>query len=98
MRQEDKRRIGEELEPGDRPKAPGRLALLQRFVNTHNHDFPSEWDRLGDARTANAWLAKAGFGGIDTDEDARRLRAFREDLRALIVGRAATFPPAETWL
>lgn len=94
MRDEDKRRIGEELEPGDRPKAPGRLALLQRFVNTHNHDFPPEWDRLGDARTANEWLAKAGLGAIDTEEDARRLRAFREDLRALIVGRAATFPPA----
>ncbi|MDA0185272.1 CGNR zinc finger domain-containing protein [Solirubrobacter phytolaccae] len=95
MRDEDKRRIGEELEPGDRPKAPGRLALLQRFVNTHNHDFPADWDRLGDARQANAWLAKAGLGTIATDDEARRLRAFREALRAVLVGRAADLAPVE---
>jgi len=94
VRDEDRRRIGEELEPGDRPKAPGRLALLQRFVNTHNHDFPADWDRLETAAKANDWLAKTGLGTIETDDDARRLRAFREDLRALLVGRAARLEPA----
>ena len=47
MEEREKRLIGEELEPGGRPKAPGRLALLQRFINTHNHDFPPDWDRIG---------------------------------------------------
>ena len=87
MRDEDKRRIGEELEPGGRPKAPGRLALLQRFLNTYNHDFPADWDRLETAEQANAWLAKANLGEVTTDDDAQRLRAFREALRALLVGR-----------
>jgi len=91
VRDEDRRRIGEELEPGDRPKAPGRLALLQRFVNTHNHDFPAGWDRLETADKANAWLAKTGLGEIATDAEAERLRAFREALRAVLVGRAG--PP-----
>jgi predicted RNA-binding Zn ribbon-like protein len=90
----DKRRIGEDLEPGDRPKAPGRLALLQRFVNTYNHDFPPDWDRLATAAKANAWLRKTDLGEIATDAEARRLRAFREDLRAHIVGRPGTpLPP-----
>ena len=43
----DKRRVGEQIEPGGRPKAPGRLELLQRFINSHNHDFPPDWDRIG---------------------------------------------------
>lgn len=91
-----RRRIGEDLEPGDRPKAPGRLALLQRFVNTHNHDFPPDWDRLGTPAKANAWLAKTGLGELASEDDARRLRAFREALRALIVdGSAGSLPVAE---
>ena len=40
MNERDKRRVGEQIEPGGRPKAPGRLELLQRFINTYNHDFP----------------------------------------------------------
>ena len=84
----DKRRIGEQLEPGGRPKAPGRLELLQRFVNTHNHDFPDDWDRLGSAAKATAWLRGKGLLGaaerVSADE-AARLRELREALRALIV-------------
>ena len=56
MDERDKRRIGEELEPGGRPKAPGRLELLQRFINSHNHDLPADWDRLGGGSKAQAWL------------------------------------------
>lgn len=47
---DDKRKIGEQIEPGGRLKAPGRLGLLQRFVNTWNHDLPKAWDRIGTAR------------------------------------------------
>lgn len=88
-----RRRIGEDLEPGDRPKAPGRLALLQRFLNTYNHDFPPEWDRLETAAKARAWLRTTGLGEITTEAEAQHLRAFREDLRALLVGRRAPSLP-----
>ena len=88
MEEREKRLIGEQLEPGGRPKAPGRLELLQRFVNTHNHDFPSDWDRIGTAEKAGAWLREKGLvAAADrvSDADAARLRALREAIRALLV-------------
>ena len=94
----DKRRIGEQLEPGGRPKAPGRLELLQRFVNTHNHDFPEEWDRLGTAAKSTTWLRGKGLlaaGGRVSAAEAARLRELREALRALIVaGHDGLLDPA----
>jgi predicted RNA-binding Zn ribbon-like protein len=93
----DKRRIGEQLEPGGRPKAPGRLELLQRFVNTHNHDFPDDWDRLGTPEKATAWLREKGLigdGARVAAAEAARLRELREALRALIVaGRDGSLAP-----
>src|SRR5688572_7010549 len=88
MEERDKRKIGEQLEPGGRPKAPGRLELLQRFINTHNHDFPADWDRLGTPEKARAWLRdKALIAAEDevSDAAAARLRELRESLRALLV-------------
>ena len=93
MEEHDKRRIGEELEPGNRPKAPGRLALLQQFVNTHNHDFPPEWDRLGTAAKAGEWLRAHGLATRVSATEAQQLRALREALRAVIVGRPAEGVP-----
>jgi predicted RNA-binding Zn ribbon-like protein len=84
MDERDKRRVGEQIEPGGRPKAPGRLALLQRFLNTLIHDF--DIDRLGTAEEAGTWLSSKGLlEGADTidDADAARLRRLREGLRAL---------------
>ncbi len=92
MEESQKRLIGEELEPGGRPKAPGRLELLQRFINTHNHDFPPDWDRIGTAAKATRWLvAKALIapGDAITKADAARLRALREAIRALLVDAPA---------
>jgi predicted RNA-binding Zn ribbon-like protein len=92
MEERDKRRIGEELEPGGRPKAPGRLELLQRFVNSHNHDFPDEWDRIGTVGKAQIWLREKGLvaqGARISSSDAARLRELREALRALVIGRAS---------
>src|SRR5438094_7450752 len=83
------RLIGEELEPGARPKAPGRLELLQRFINTHNHDFPADWDRIGTPAKASAWLGEKGLaapGEAISDADVVRLVELREALRALLVG------------
>jgi hypothetical protein len=61
----DKRRVGEQIEPGGRPKAPGRLELLQRFVNTWNHDFPTDWDRIGTPSKARDWLVSKRLVGGD---------------------------------
>jgi predicted RNA-binding Zn ribbon-like protein len=84
----DKRRIGEQIEPGGRPKAPGRLELLQRFINTYNHDFPSEWDRIGTRQKAQAWLRQKRLvepGDRISDADVARLRELREAIRALVI-------------
>ena len=98
MDERDKRRIGEQIEPGGRPKAPGRLELLQRFINTHNHDLPSDWDRIGSAEKASRWLGEKGLVTEPvTEADATRLRALREAIRALAVANQGREPgPAAT--
>jgi predicted RNA-binding Zn ribbon-like protein len=97
MDEHDKRRIGEQIEPGGRPKAPGRLELLQRFVNTWNHDFPPEWDRIGTPEKARAWLREKRLVGPATrvsDADVRRLRELREAIRALAIANQRGEPEA----
>jgi predicted RNA-binding Zn ribbon-like protein len=86
MNERDKRRVGEQIEPGGRPKAPGRLELLQRFINSHNHDFPRYWDRLGTPEKAQTWLSQTGLvsGGVRVSRtEAERLRELREAIRGL---------------
>jgi predicted RNA-binding Zn ribbon-like protein len=97
MEERDKRRIGEQLEPGGRPKAPGRLELLQRFVNSYNHDFPPEWDRIGTPEKAEAWLREKGLVGPGdrvSEADVARLRELREAIRALAIANQAGEPAA----
>jgi predicted RNA-binding Zn ribbon-like protein len=86
VEERDKRRVGEQVDPGGRPKAPGRLELLQRFVNTYNHDFPPDWDRIGTPEKATAWLREKGLvaaGDRVSAREVERLRELREALRAL---------------
>ena len=93
----EKRQIGEEIEPGGRRKAPGRLELLQRFLNTHNHDLPAEWDRLGTQQKAQAWLRQKGLVEPDVQisaVDAARLRKLREAIRSLAIANAEGRPDA----
>jgi predicted RNA-binding Zn ribbon-like protein len=88
MDERDKRRVGEQIEPGGRPKAPGRLELLQRFINSHNHDFPPDWDRIGTPDKAQAWLRWKKLvapGDEITTADVARLQELREAIRALVV-------------
>src|SRR5262249_55670214 len=60
--------------------------LLQRFINTHNHDFPDDWDRLGSGEQAQAWLQSKALAHTPvTDAQAERLRAIREAIRAMVV-------------
>jgi predicted RNA-binding Zn ribbon-like protein len=88
MDEREKRQVGEQIEPGGRPKAPGRLELLQRFINSHNHDLPGDWDRLGTQQKAQAWLRQKGLVEPDvriSAADAARLRELREAIRALAI-------------
>ena len=97
MDERDKRRVGEQVEPGGRPKAPGQLALLQRFINSHNHDFPPEWDRIGTPAKARAWLRQKGLvapGDPVSDADVARLRDLREAIRGLAVANQGGQPDA----
>jgi predicted RNA-binding Zn ribbon-like protein len=97
MDDHERRRVGEQVEPGGRPKAPGRLELLQRFINSYNHDFPREWDRLGTPEKARAWLQHKRLVGPDvriSAADAARLRELREAIRALTIANQAGQPDA----
>jgi len=97
MNERDKRRVGEQIEPGGRPKAPGRLELLQRFINSYNHDFPREWDRIGTPKRAEAWLREKRLvepGEHISDVDAARLRELREAMRALAIVNQTGQSPA----
>jgi predicted RNA-binding Zn ribbon-like protein len=97
MDEHDKRRVGEQIEPGGRRKAPGRLELLQRFVNTYNHDFPRDWDRIGTPEKARAWLREKGLvapGDRISDADVARLRELREAIRALAIANHGGQPAA----
>jgi predicted RNA-binding Zn ribbon-like protein len=91
MNEYEKRQVGEQIEPGGRPKAPGRLELLQRFINTHNHDLPGEWDRLGTQQKAQAWLRQKGLVGRGVQisaADVARIRDLREAIRFLAIANA----------
>jgi len=97
MDERDKRRIGEQIEPGGRPKAPGRLELLQRFINSYNHDLPADWDRLGTADKATAWLRQKRLVAPSdriSEADAASLRELREALRELVIANQKRRPDA----
>jgi predicted RNA-binding Zn ribbon-like protein len=76
----------EPSEPGRKP-APGRLRVVQDFVNTV--DLESGEEQLGDPAAAAAWLAERGLlaagTGLDGD-DVERLHEVREALRSLARG------------
>ena len=98
MDERDKRRVGEQIEPGGRPKAPGRLETLQRFVNTYNKDFPPAWDRLGTPAKARDWLLQKRLVTPPvriTRADVDRLRELREALRALVAANHGYAMPRE---
>src|SRR4249919_1682207 len=69
----------------DLPKAaPGRLRLVQQFVNTTDHEHTREL--LGTPAALEGWLAAEGFVVRSVGPAAlRRAHAVREELRELAV-------------
>jgi predicted RNA-binding Zn ribbon-like protein len=65
--------------------APGDLALIQEFVNTH--DVEAAADELDEPAALGAWLAQRGLLAPDepvTDADLSRASEVREAMRALL--------------
>jgi predicted RNA-binding Zn ribbon-like protein len=91
--------VGGRPQPGGRPPAPGRLALVQAFLNSH-YDLEIEHgaELLHSPTALVAWLGRAGL--LDApretdadDHDLRRALVVREGLRAVTAdgrGRLAT--------
>jgi predicted RNA-binding Zn ribbon-like protein len=75
-------------QPGQRPAAPGQLALLQAFLNSH-FDLVENWgaDQLGDPAAARSWLASRRLIARNarlSQDDVVRALTVRESLRRLV--------------
>jgi predicted RNA-binding Zn ribbon-like protein len=87
-------------QPGARAPAPGRLALVQSFLNSH-YDLETETeagaDLLATPRALTDWLARRGLidgGGASlSSEDHQRALAAREALRELARANNHAAPP-----
>jgi predicted RNA-binding Zn ribbon-like protein len=86
--------IGEGVPPEERDRvAPGRLELVRQFVNTR--DYWKGIDRIDSPERLSAWLIEQGLVSEQvslTTRDVRRVQAFREAVRAMLlahIGRAA---------
>lgn len=83
---------GAATQPGGRPPAPGRLALVQAFINSH-YDLEDEHgaELIGTPERLAAWLAARSLvaGRVEpTPSDLRRALALRETLRSLAYANA----------
>jgi predicted RNA-binding Zn ribbon-like protein len=80
-----------EPQPGGREPAPGRLALVQAFINS-NYDLLEDHgaELLDSPAGLSDWLERRelpGGGARVTSTDLRRAIAVREGLRALLVAK-----------
>jgi predicted RNA-binding Zn ribbon-like protein len=84
--------VGRRPQPGGRRPAPGRLALVQAFVNSHyDLEYEHGAELLASPTALVAWLQRAGLLSGDPaadDLDVQRALAVREGLRALARGNA----------
>lgn len=69
------------------PDTPPALDFVERFMNTVDFGRKAS-DDLGETSAMQAWLAGRGFDAELSDEDAERIRGFREALRALLESHA----------
>jgi predicted RNA-binding Zn ribbon-like protein len=89
---------GGAVQPGGRPPAPGRLALVQAYVNSF-FDLEAEWgaDLFATPDRLAGWLADRGLLPAGTTLRARdrtRAIAVREGLRGLAAGNNHASPEA----
>ena len=72
-------------QPGDRRPAPGELALLQAFLNTHFDLASGGGESLDSPEALRAWLGERGLlrDAALTPPDVARAVSIREGLRAL---------------
>ncbi len=87
------------LQPGSRPPAPGQLALLQAFLNSH-FDLVDEWgaDLLASRAGLESWMAQRGLLGRRArlaETDVARTLTVREGLRHLIAAQHPTTTPTD---
>ena len=76
-------------QPGSRKPAPGELALVQSFINSHyDLEFEHGADLFVTPDALTRWLERRGLTGRSalTDRDTARAVAVREGLRALAGG------------
>ncbi len=76
-----------ELQPGDRPQAPGDLWLVQAFVNARWDLERDLQDQFGDSEGLATWLVERDLvpGGTPVSEaDLRRALEARDGLQALL--------------
>ncbi len=81
--------IDASVQPGGRAPAPGRLALVQAFVNTVDREHGP--DLLDEPAGLAAWLAHRdlpGTGAAPSAAELREAEALREALRALLWANA----------
>jgi predicted RNA-binding Zn ribbon-like protein len=84
-------------QPGGRPPAPGQLALLQAFLNSH-FDLVDHWgaDLLASRGGLRSWLGDRGLVERRDrlhDSDVARALTVREALRQLIASGSGAAPP-----
>lgn len=74
-------------QPGARQPAPGRLGLVQAFVNSrHDIEFEFGADLLRDPQSLTEWVARRGFGRVRASAaDHRQALTVRAGLHALLV-------------
>jgi predicted RNA-binding Zn ribbon-like protein len=83
-------------QPAGRAPAPGRLALVQAFLNTFWDLDEHGAERWADTVAYGHWLAERGFGGGPVArEDLARAIETREALRALALANHDAAPARE---
>src|SRR5579884_2510146 len=75
--------------------APGDLEIVRDFVNTIEMEGAA--DPLGDGDSLPQWCEQTGLCPQPDAAALRRLREFREGLRAVLEANAGEGRPAERW-
>lgn len=86
------------MEPEVIQRAPGELEFVRLFVNSTNIE--AGYDEMGDTEGMGAWLRAHALLEVNTvldEADARRVRATREALRAVLRGHNGMDVRDDAW-